>query len=250
VHRINFGRPSPALVIALVALFVSLGGTGYAASQGTGAGASKAKTAAKPVTKAQVNKMIAGYLTAHRAELQGATGPGGAAGKNGDAGAKGDAGGKGDQGEKGDTGDKGDSGDQGDKGDTGDKGERGEAGPQGPGAISLVYSGSPVQGPKQLATVGPWTFTLTCEPIGTNSTLTINGPGELTQSVSTGSVPTLTNTPIGAGQTLQVNIGQHLVETGFLTSGTTTYQLDIQMRAEFPSPFLSCPVVGDAIPVS
>jgi hypothetical protein len=229
LHRIKYGRPSPALLIALIALFVSLGGTGYAASQVT-AGASKAKTTAKPVTKAQVNKMIAGYFTAHRAELKGAEGP---AGKNGDAGAKGD---------------KGEKGDRGEKGDTGDKGERGEIGPQGPGAITLVASAIGNE-TAPVGTVGPWSITVTCNPSAPNSTLTIKGPGELSQSVTKNATTTATKVAIGSGQTLQVNNGEHLAETGFLTSGTTTYQLNVQMTTENPGLFQSCPVVGDAIPV-
>jgi hypothetical protein len=233
MNRIKQGRPSPVFVIAVIALFVSLGGTGYAAGKVATAGASKAKAASKPVTKAQVNKMIAGYFTAHRAELKGGQGADGAAGKNGDAGAKGDRG------------------EKGDKGDAGEKGERGEIGPQGPGAISLVYLGSGLEGPNQhVATVGPWTVTLTCQVSANNSTLTIKGPGDLTQSVSTGGVPVLTSASIGSGKTLHVNTGERLIETGFLTSGSTTYQLDIQMSAEFPGLFESCPVVGDAVPVS
>ena len=85
MNRIKPGRPTPAFVIAVVALFVSLGGTGYAAKQIT-AGGSKKKAAT--VTKAQVNKMIATYFAAHRAELKGEAGPVGAAGKNGAAGEK------------------------------------------------------------------------------------------------------------------------------------------------------------------
>jgi hypothetical protein len=231
VHRIKYGRPSPALLIALVALFVSLGGTGYAASQVT-AGASKAKTS-KLVTTAQVNKLIERFFATHRTELKGAQGSDGAAGKNGDAGAKGD---KGDRGEKGD------------KGDTGDKGERGEIGPQGPGATSLVTTAIGNE-TAPVGTVGPWSITVTCNPSTPNSTLTIKGPGELSQSVTKNTSTAATSVAIGSGQTLQVNNGEHLAETGFLTSGSTTYQLNIQMTTENPGLFQSCPVVGDAIPV-
>src|ERR1700743_1957893 len=165
MNRIKPGRPTPAFVIAVVALFVSLGGTGYAAKQIT-AGSSKKKAAA-PVTKAQVNKMIAAYFTKHRAELNGAQGPAGAGGKNGKAG------------DKGTQGDKGAQGDKGEKGDQGIRGEKGETGPQGPGAISLTTSLTEI-GTHPLATVGPWTMTLTClASPSANSTLTIKGPGDL-----------------------------------------------------------------------
>jgi collagen triple helix repeat protein len=228
MNRIKSGRPTPAFVIAVVALFVSLGGTGYAAKQIT-VGSSKTKAGAS-VTKAQVNKMIASYFTKHRAELKGEQGQAGAAGKNGESGARGA---------------KGDQGDKGEKGDQGVRGEKGETGPQGPGAINLTTSLTEI-GTHALATVGPWTVTLTCNPSAPNSTLTIKGPGELTQSVTTGASPVLSSVVIGAGKSLTVNNGGQLAETGFLTSGTTTYELNVQMTAEQPL-IETCPVVGDAI---
>ncbi len=220
--RIKHGRPTPAFVIAVIALFVSLGGTGYAAKQITDAGAPK-KPAAKSLTKPQVNKLIAAYVTAHRAELKGAQG---AAGKNGDAGAKGD------------------------KGDRGEKGEKGDIGPQGPGAISLVHTGSTAEpGNSTVATVGPWTVTLTCSTSAPNSTLKIKGPGELSSSSGlSGVAPTVADAATESGVSFEVNNGQHRAVTGFLTSGSTTYQVSFQMWAEAPL-FEACPVVGDAIPV-
>jgi hypothetical protein len=233
MNRIKWGRPTPAFAIAVLALFVSLGGTGYAAKQIT-AGGSKKKPASGAVTKAQVNKMIAAYFTAHRAELKGEQGSAGPAGKNGAAGAKGA---------------QGDKGDQGVKGDAGVRGEKGETGPQGPGAISLVRAGTSAEsGSQPVATVGPWTVTLICDASNTpNSTLTIKGPGELTQSsVLSGGSPVVSNVSTTSGAKLEVNNGQHRAVTGFLNSGTTTYELNVQMRAENPL-FESCPVVGDAI---
>jgi hypothetical protein len=235
MNRIKWGRPTPAFVIAVLALFVSLGGTGYAAKQIT-AGGSKKKPAAGAVTKAQVNKMIAAYFTAHSAELKGGQGPAGAAGKNGAVGAKGA---------------QGDKGDQGAKGDQGVRGEKGETGPQGPGAISLVYAGSSAEPANQpVATVGPWAVTLTCSANTSSSTLTIKGPGELTQSsVLLGGSPVLSNVLTSSGAEIKVtNVQVRRAVTGFLTSGTTAYELNVQMSAE-SSLFQSCPVVGDAIPV-
>lgn len=232
MNRIKWGRPTPAFVIAVLALFVSLGGTGYAAKQIT-AGGSKKKPAAGAVTKAQVNKLIAAYFTAHRTELKGGQGPAGAAGKNGEAGAKGA---------------QGDKGDQGVKGDAGVRGEKGETGPQGPGAINLSTDLTEI-GTHPLATVGPWSVTLTClASPSTNSTLTIKGPGELVQSsVLSGTSPVLSNVSTVSGAEIKLtNTQQHRAVTGFLTTGTTTYQLNIQMSAEEPG-IQSCPVVGDAI---
>jgi hypothetical protein len=228
MHRVRRGRPTPALVIALIALFASLGGTGYAAGQ-VAATASKAKPS-KLVTKAQVNKLIAGYFTSHRTELKGPEGP---AGPVGPAGKAGDAGAKGDRGEK---------------GDAGDKGERGEVGPQGPGAISLVGSTTGTQ-TVSLGTVGPWTVTLACGPNAPNSTVTIKGPGQLSQTVTKNATTTATSVAIGSGQKLEIDTGEHLAESGFLTSGSTTYQLNLQTRAENGGLFETCSVAGDAIPV-
>jgi hypothetical protein len=231
VHRVRHGRPTPALILALIALFASLGGTGYAATQVT-AGASKAK-ASKLVTKAQAGKLIAGFFATHRNELEGPAGP---AGPTGPAGKAGDAGAKGDKG------------DRGEKGDTGDKGERGEVGPQGPGAISLVGTAVGTE-TLTLGTVGPWTVTVTCGPNAPNSTVTIKGPGQLSQSVTKNSSTTVTSAALGSGQKLELNTGEHLAESGFLTAGSTTYQLSLQTRAESGGLFESCAVVGDAIPV-
>jgi hypothetical protein len=71
VHGARSRRPTPAFILACIALFVALGGTGYAASQ---------------LTKSQVNKLIARYFKAHKSALRGATGltgPRGPAGTNG-----------------------------------------------------------------------------------------------------------------------------------------------------------------------
>jgi hypothetical protein len=71
-------RPSPGLLVAALALFVALGGTGYAATHSGSA-----------PTKSQVKKLIASYVNAHKAQL---TGPQGSAGTNGTPGQPGAAG--------------------------------------------------------------------------------------------------------------------------------------------------------------
>lgn len=71
-------HPSPGFLIGAIALFVALGGTGYAA---THSGSSP--------TRAQVKKMIASYVTSHKKEL---IGPSGGAGTNGAPGQPGAAG--------------------------------------------------------------------------------------------------------------------------------------------------------------
>ncbi len=72
MRAIKLRRPSPALVLAGIALFIVLGGTGYAATH--------SKKAAKPVTKAQVNKLVASYVKSHQSQLTGPAGGPGAAG--------------------------------------------------------------------------------------------------------------------------------------------------------------------------
>jgi hypothetical protein len=72
--------PSPATVIALIALFVALGGTGYAASHHSTAAKKKKKHTALTVRK--VNSLIKTYFNSHKQVLigpAGATGPAGAA---------------------------------------------------------------------------------------------------------------------------------------------------------------------------
>ena len=72
--------PSPATVIALIALFVALGGTGYAATHHADAAAKKKKRTALTVRK--VNSLIKTYFNKNKRTLigpAGATGPAGAA---------------------------------------------------------------------------------------------------------------------------------------------------------------------------
>ena len=91
--------PSPAFVVAIVALFVALGGTGYAASQlanPPGRAAKKSRHADAAADTALFNKLTA--------KVRGPAGPGGAQGPKGDAGAQGPKGDTGAQGPKGDTG--------------------------------------------------------------------------------------------------------------------------------------------------
>ncbi len=86
MHGFRLGRPSPALAVALIALFVALGGTGYAASQLSQPGASvaKKKKSSHP-DAAQDLKLIkkqAAKLKGPKG-LKGDPGTAGAAGANG-----------------------------------------------------------------------------------------------------------------------------------------------------------------------
>jgi hypothetical protein len=75
--------PSPATVIALIALFVALGGTGYAATHHTDAAAKKKKRTALTVRK--VNGLIKTYFNKNKQKL---VGPAGAPGTPGAAATK------------------------------------------------------------------------------------------------------------------------------------------------------------------
>src|SRR3954451_11319541 len=81
MKRLTPRRPSPAFVLAVVAVFASLGGTGYAPSKTT-----------KPLTRKQINKLIASYVKAHRSALKGPAGAPGVQGVQGVAGATGNDG--------------------------------------------------------------------------------------------------------------------------------------------------------------
>ena len=113
--KIAVKRPSPALVVACVALAVSLGGTGYAAIvlPANSVGTAQLKNGAVNATKVKLHSLRSsnfapGQLPRGPKGAKGDKGADGAPGAQGAAGPKGDPGGKGDQGAKGDTGAKGD----------------------------------------------------------------------------------------------------------------------------------------------
>jgi hypothetical protein len=92
--------PSASMAIALIALFVALGGTGYAASELTrssgnphdATAAATKKKKPRSVTTSTVNKLIAKFFANNQAKLTGATGATGTPGPTGSAGAQGPAG--------------------------------------------------------------------------------------------------------------------------------------------------------------
>lgn len=137
--RRSLRRPSPALLIAFAALFVALGGTGYAAVKING----------RDIVDRSVTgrKLADGTLSAQklsasaRRTLRGATGTVGATGAQGTAGAQGAAGTAGAQGPTGERGLVGPQGTPGAAGTPGTPGAPGAAGtpgatgPAGPGAM-------------------------------------------------------------------------------------------------------------------
>lgn len=195
-------RPSPALVISFIALFASLGGTGYAATH-----KSKHK-APKPVTSAQVNKLIGAYVKAHHI---GAVGPAGPQGQTG---------------------------------------AQGGVGPQGPGAqrIDVVSGEAPAT---KIASFGLWTLTMTCKSTGTETV--INGPGSFTFTESfgpgKGTASTSSDDVTVDGFFTGVGNGAQQGMHGFLTSGSTMVELDLETTATKTSSQV-CGVRGDAITAS
>jgi hypothetical protein len=232
---VRLRRPSPAFVLAGIALFASLGGTGYAATSLTRAPAGRAavKKKSKPLTKSQVDKEIAAYLKAHHSQLQGSAGPAGARGATGAAGATGATGAA---------------------GAAGAAGGQGVQGPPGPGAIRLLANTtSATSGAQPVATAGPWSFTLTCAP-GGPATFTTHGPGTVGGTTSLGGAGTATTYvgapgPIGAGSAAAVSEGAQMSQTLYLRSGSTVYQVQYLMTAGDGGLFEDCSVVGDAIPI-
>ncbi len=196
-------HPSPGLVVGAIALFVALGGTGYAATH-----------SGSTPTKAQVKKMIAAYVNAHKKEL---TGPAGGAGANGAPGQTGPAG-------------------------PGAvpilaSGSSTEPAPQragtaGPWEITLTCSGSVPNA--TMVVHGPGT-----------------GVGTVSLAVGANPANTFVGTPVLAeGLNLSVNDGAQLSDTVFLRSGSTFYELKTLISAENGGIFTNCTLVGDAIPVS
>jgi len=172
----NISRPSPALIVALLAFAVAAGGPAAAADFGkrivhvitgkqvkdnslTGKDVKDGSLLAKDFKAGQLPVGSAGSGTPGARGPQGETGARGpqgerglpgAPGANGDQGPQGESGAKGEPGAPGSQGERGPQGEQGDKGDQGIQGPKGDQGPQGPGpapaeAWHLIgFSGQPV----------------------------------------------------------------------------------------------------------
>jgi len=129
MRRLRLHRPSPALVVACIALLVALSGTSYAAivlPRGS-VGTIQLKTGAVTSLKVKDGTLtLIDVAPAERAKLKG------------DVGAQGLKGDKGEKGEQGAKGDKGEQGTKGDKGAIGDKGAKGEKGEPGISKYTLV----------------------------------------------------------------------------------------------------------------
>jgi len=102
VYRFLTQRPSPAMAVALVALFVALGGGAYAALKLPANSVGSAQLKKGAVTPPKLSPAAKTALS--KPGPKGETGARGPEGPRGDAGLKGDTGAKGDTGPKGDTG--------------------------------------------------------------------------------------------------------------------------------------------------
>jgi hypothetical protein len=115
--------------VGLLALFIALGGTSYAAAKlpRNSVGATQIK--ARAVTEKKLSTAVRSKLNR---TVQGSVGAPGPAGQPGAAGPTGQTGAHGPQGETGPQGAKGETGPQGPQRETGPQGPQGETGPQGP----------------------------------------------------------------------------------------------------------------------
>jgi hypothetical protein len=120
--------PSPALVVACVALAVSLSGVSYAAAVLPRASVGTAQLKANAVTSQKVRDGSIGPADVRAGALP--AGPSGPQGEKGDPGAKGDKGDRGERGPKGETGSRGPVGPQGPAGQPGAAGPPGVSGRQ------------------------------------------------------------------------------------------------------------------------
>jgi hypothetical protein len=120
-------RPSPAMVVAVVAVFLTLGGGAYGAVRVTTSDiANGAVTHAKLADESVMNNNL-GQGVVHAANLSKSLAAQIAAAPKPSVGTRGDAGATGPEGAKGDTGAQGAQGLKGDKGDTGAPGAQGDS---------------------------------------------------------------------------------------------------------------------------
>jgi Collagen triple helix repeat (20 copies) len=229
-------RPSPALILAALALFASMGGTGYAATRSGAHHVAKRKTKTKGLSTAQVNKLIAGYVRAHAGQVRGPAGPAGATGSTGSAGPMGVAGPKGDPGIP---------------GTPGQPGQPGQPGAQGPGAVPISDTVIGSGADPSVATFGPWTVAFSCSLSPEQDTVTVSGPGNYWRSDELGSGSATLNQTSGTlpvSLTVTNTVGQGS-QTLILQSGSMIDHVTLEQTASIPL-FETCGLAGDAIPAS
>jgi hypothetical protein len=208
-------RPSPAMTVALVALFVAMGGTGYAALKlpEDSVGSKQLKADAVKSSKVKDGSLLAGDFKAGQLPT-GAAGPQGLPGVPGD---KGEAGLQGLQGLQGDKGDPCLPSDPNCKGPKGDTGERG------PGTISLNGS-FPATGGQIVATINRMLVFVQCSNSASTVDLQISRNGDTSF--------------YGFGTTRQdgaLGIANPGLSPDFIVaSGTTTAELHVAAESTLP----------------
>jgi hypothetical protein len=194
------------MIIAFIALFIALGGSGYAATRIVTAAKHKKAPSQQSLIKAAVAKYISGHLS----QLKGAPGATGPTGPTGPPGAAGAAGAK------------------------GDPGLPGETGPAGLASVSAKLAG-PVEtgsssrvnlgGPKVTVKVGPsglvafWATAKISSSGGTPEVWLVEPTGEAPQLVGNG---TLYTQPGSDSGTIIFNAG---LSTEHVGSGSKTFEL-------------------------
>jgi hypothetical protein len=203
----------------LLALFISLGGTGYAASRiDLGASAAKSHKPA-PITAKQVNKLIASYVSSHHI---------GAKGPEGKQGAPGASGGQGGQGVKGDP---------------------------GPGAKRIALDLSSAF-PGEKVSFGPWTLLVTCAASETH--ISVEGPEYKyaeTESLSAGKPGEpgeILNFSEERGVETGIASNQQELVSAYIYSATAMEHLEVELVdvKEKGALFNSCKVLGSATPAA
>jgi Collagen triple helix repeat (20 copies) len=215
--RIHIRFPSPAIVVAVVALFVALGGSGYAATH-IGRSAAKHKKKA-PSQQALIDAAVAKYFASHGGKFVGPPGVAGPAGAPGPPGATGAAG------TTGTTGTTGPQGFQGEIGPTGLASKSASvAGPLTTGSSSRVNLG----GPSVTVTVGPsglvayWAKATVSSSGGTAEVWLVEPTGEAPQIQNGGGAVPLYTKPESDSGTNIFNAG---LSTEYVGSGQKTFSL-------------------------
>jgi hypothetical protein len=119
--------------------------------------------------------------------------------------------------------------------------------------VSRIFGNFVATSNNSAGKVGPWSFSVDCEP--SYGQLVITGPGTVggTYSNSNGvsAAATYVKAPaaIGGSYLLTASDGHQISATYFLTSGATTYQVNLLLTANNPGLFEDCDIVGDGIRV-
>jgi hypothetical protein len=226
VH-VKLRPPSPAMVVACLALFVALGGSGYAAIRTVQSAATHKKKSKAPSQQALINAAVAKYLSSHHSQFAGAKGETGAAGPAGVAGPTGATGAA---------------------GTPGTVGQRGEQGPSGLVSQSASLAGplktgssNPVElgGPSVTVNVGPsglveYWATATISSTGGTAEVVLFGPSGYAPQLQNSGLPVTLYTMPGSDNgtnifnpgpsTWQVGPGRHTFTLEYAdTAGEGTF---------------------------